>query len=955
MLRPDGVLWLPLVVCLLVGTLAPRASAQFRVDSFTTSNGLPQNTVAALAQTRDGYLWIATYDGLARYDGVRFTVFDKGNTPALRNTQFLSLWEDAAGTLWAGSVEGGLVRYRDGVFTSLTTADGLPDNFVGRFQETPRGLLIFHSSAGVISLRTLDGRLAPADAAALSEFVGPSGTRWRHEPDRLTQIRDGRSTTYLVTISADDFARFRFEDRQGGLWIGSRASGVYHASGGDVRHYAVADGVPVDQIVKVGGQDRAGRVWIHGTGHLLFFDGTRFVPVDLGDPAPFIRAVVADREGTVWVGTNDRGLLRLGPDYLRTYSQADGLPGRGVYPVMEAPDGAILAGAGGTVARLLDGAFTQTVLPSVPRALFLDRDGTIWVGLSPGLMTLKDGTLTDRSALVNHVSIDVVLRDRSGVLWAGGTTGLYRIDANGTRLFGVADGLPVANVTALLEDRVGRLWVATFRGIARRDGDRFVAFGPKEGLPGDRIRTLYEDASGALWVGTFDSGLSRYQDGRFTTYTTQTGLFANGVFAILEDARGWLWMSSNRGIFRVARQQLEEVAAGRRTLVSSVAYGIQDGMRSVECNGGRQPAGIKARDGRLWFPTTDGIVSIDPTRAYSDLAPPLAVESVLVDGAPVAFGAGVTVAPGQADVEINYTAPTFFKAAHVQFRYALSSGDEGWIDAGTRRTVHYSHLAPGRYRFRVDAASSEGLWNGAGAAVDLNVLPYFYQTVWFKAVVVFAMIGAGAAAFAWRIRRMKAAERVLILRVTEATAELAAANRRLELLATTDALTGLANRRRFSEFLDHEFQRAAREHAPFALLMLDVDFFKRFNDTRGHQAGDECLRRVAAVIGGRIKRSSDLAARYGGEEFAVILSGADEDGATSVARFIRAEIEKQQIAHGASSVSDYVTVSIGVAIAAPAAGGSPERLMAEADAALYRAKALGRNTVAASSTATPAI
>jgi diguanylate cyclase (GGDEF)-like protein len=213
--------------------------------------------------------------------------------------------------------------------------------------------------------------------------------------------------------------------------------------------------------------------------------------------------------------------------------------------------------------------------------------------------------------------------------------------------------------------------------------------------------------------------------------------------------------------------------------------------------------------------------------------------------------------------------------------------------------------------------------------------------------VLVALVAITVGLITLRVRRLKAAERQLILRLTEMSAELAAANRRLELLVTTDALTGLANRRRFSEFLDQEWHRAVRDQTSVALLMLDVDFFKRFNDTRGHQAGDECLRRVAAVIGGRVKRSSDLAARYGGEEFAVVLSGAEEAGALSVAHWIRREIEAQQIPHGGSSVSDHVTVSIGVAVVTPGAGTPPESLTAAADAALYRAKELGRNAVIA--------
>jgi len=365
---------------------------------------------------------------------------------------------------------------------------------------------------------------------------------------------------------------------------------------------------------------------------------------------------------------------------------------------------------------------------------------------------------------------------------------------------------------------------------------------------------------------------------------------------------------------------------------------------------------LQTQDGSPRIATHDGRVRGDGVNhavgggvSYVGQGPPpsVVIESVIVDGTPVPFEGGVRVDPGQRDIEINYAASGTSAAEQIRFRYTLEGLNDGWVDAGTRRALHYSYLAPGSYTFRIQAADGDGRWSDGAAAVWLSVRPAFYQTLWFRGLVLLAVAAIGGAVSTLRVRRLQEAERRLTVRIGEATAELASANRRLEQLATVDALTQLANRRRFSEVLDHEWQRASREGASIALLMLDVDCFKRYNDTYGHQAGDACLQRVGAVLAARVRRPSDLAARYGGEEFAVVLPGADEAGAMAVGEWIRAEVERQGIPHGASLAGAVVTVSVGAAVATPAPGMDAASLVAAADAALYRAKERGRNTVIA--------
>ena len=251
-------------------------------------------------------------------------------------------------------------------------------------------------------------------------------------------------------------------------------------------------------------------------------------------------------------------------------------------------------------------------------------------------------------------------------------------------------------------------------------------------MTGNHIRSLFEDERGTLWIGTYDSGLSRFAGGKFTNYKKENGLFSDGVFQILPDDRGNFWMSSNQGIYRVSRSELEEFAAGKRKTIISTAYGKSDGMLSTEANGGGQPAGIKMRDGRLWFPTQNGVAIINPASVKTNpLPPPVVIEDARIDNETVGnLPKQIEILPGQENLEIDYTGLSFIKPEQVRFRYRLEGLDEDWTEAGNRRTAFFPHLAPGEYTFRVIAANSDNVWNEKGAALKIVVKPPFYRT-WF--------------------------------------------------------------------------------------------------------------------------------------------------------------------------------------------------------------------------------
>ncbi len=741
--------------------------AQYRFDVWTTEQGLPQNSVYAILQTRDGYLWFTTLDGLVRFDGAQFTVFAKGATPGLASNRFNRLLEDAAGDLWAASEDGGLARYRQGAFTSFTTRDGLPDNFLrGLYDDHEQGLLLA-TDKGLGHWRA--GRfIALSPAATLAGFdgfsyLGRSGALWARGAAGLQRYEQGRLTTWpLRDGTAGEAFNVRYESRDGSLWSGTLHAGLQRWQAGRLTTYGARDGAPPNPV-RAFHEDRAGNLWL-GTfnSELYRFSAGQFSVAQSFAGVP-ITVISEDREGNLWLGTELHGLYRLRPQVVTVYGRQQGLAEDNVYPIYEDRAGTLWLGAGG-LSKFKDGKWSVEPLPrgstaSGVSALCEDRAGRLWVGGINRLRWWQAGRWTDVTDEFGcgDKKIYAIQQDHAGALWFGTQQGVLKYADGALTRYTTRDGLAGDDVKEIFEDRVGRLWFATYGGLSRWEAGRFVSFTEADGLASNRLRTLHEDADGVLWVGTYDGGLTRLKDGRFTRITTRDGLFNNGVFRILEDARGNFWLSCNRGIYRVSRQQLNAFADGQLQFITSVSYGPADGLLNTECNGGQQPAGWRAHDGRLWFPTQGGAAVIDPQRVlFNPQAPPVVIEHGLLDRAEVDVRRPLTIAPGQENLELHYTGLSFIKSEHVRFKYQLAGLDQSWVEAGTRRIAYYNHLPPGSYTFKVIAANSDGVWNETGARLPITVVPPFWRTWWF-----FSLLGlglAGLVVYGYE-RRVRAAQR----------------------------------------------------------------------------------------------------------------------------------------------------------------------------------------------------
>jgi signal transduction histidine kinase/ligand-binding sensor domain-containing protein len=762
------------VLCLLAA-VAFAQPQPYRFDHWTTDNGLPQNTVRQILQARDGYLWLTTFDGLARFDGVRFTVFDKGNTPAITNNRFTALYEDKDGTLWAGADQGEVVSYHAGVFTSYASAEGPRGVSISHFSRDFNDELLIAAGNGSYYLRAGKFISAPPEYSdpKLRLYRGPSGTRWTIDVRGARQVKDGREVYYPIKFTWDEviIGMEVHEDSQGNLWVGDRG-GVYRLRDGQVTRYTERDGLPPGTVVHAQCEDDGGGVWfsvgeLHkdGIGVVRFKDG-RFTVYgsNAGLPVTGYNKLIKDREDSIWVATTS-GLYRLKKELIMTYSTADGLMGNEVYPLLRTRSGDVWAGTTLGLSLFRKGSLAGHPLNSfteVIQSLCEDRAGRLWIGLLGGVRRYENGKIEKLTPpQTAGFPVWAILEDHMGAVWVATQRGLLKFE--GDRVvahYTTKDGLP-SNDVKVIHERVQNngqteLWFGTFGGLVQFKDGKFTVYTTAEGLTGNRVRSIYEDAEGMLWIGTYDDGLSRFRDGRFFNYRTEHGLYNNGVFQILEDRRGYFWISCNKGIYRVSRRELNEMAEGRIARVNSVAFGKQDGMLNSECNGGRQPAGFIAEDGKLWFPTMGGVVVIDPEAAkVNSLAPPVVIESVRLERDQLDFGNGVTIQPGRRDLEIAYTGLSFIKPEQVKFKYKLEGLDMDWVDVGTRRVAYFPNLSPGSYTFRVIAANSDGVWNGGGAAVRILVEAPFYRTGWFNALVALSLAAAVLLTYRARIAQLQ--------------------------------------------------------------------------------------------------------------------------------------------------------------------------------------------------------
>ena len=736
--------------------LVEPARAQYGFEVWTVDNGMPENEIRGITQTPDGYLWIATFNGLARFDGVHLTLFNR-DTPGLLSNQFGTMLQGRGGDLWLDSVDRGIVRYHNGVFEAYGRQYGVPADIINGLTGDDHGD-VWVLSAGRIdrwdeaSNHFID--VAPqSPSMRYRSLLWDSAGFWVRQQQTIRCFTHGSFVDFTLPrqILKDDLWGAAL-DQSGTLWLETVNGKRVRITSDNVSQMIPAGsnreetiGITYNKSLEMHVGPRLQRTF-------QFLSSNHAVSVT---PWHFYE----DRQGNIWIGTLEQGLYRLQNQSIRSYSTEQGLIDRDTYATYEDRSGALWIGAWHSgVSRFADRKFTSyTMANGLPNelvlAMFQDREGRFWVGTHGGLSIFDRGHFRIPSGpiLPDEAVVQAICQDRQGTLWFGTRQGLARYENGVTRFLTKKDGLAADDTHAILETANGDLWVGGYGGMTRIRNGEFTHWTEKDGLPSANIWSFYEDNDHVLWIGTYDGGLVRFKDGKLTSYSAKDGLFDNGVFRILEDAHGYFWISCSRGVYRVSKQDLNAFASGDLKKVTSTAYGKIDGMLDIECNGGVEPSGIKTRDGKLWFPTRNGVAVIDPESVVHDPVPPLVmIESSLVDNVATPVNAPLRIPPGRPNVEISYTAPNFINATQTHFKYRLESLDSDWVDAGGRRIAYYSHLPPGEYVFHVIAANSDGVWNQEGKTLAITVLAPFYETRWFQLLVLLTL--GGLVAMSWRYR-----------------------------------------------------------------------------------------------------------------------------------------------------------------------------------------------------------
>lgn len=813
--------WSVLAV-LLVSLLSAhgQAASGYLIDVWTRENGLPNSSVTSLAQTPDGYLWIGTYNGLTRFDGVKFVSYDPENTPALRRARVRRLFVDEGGTLWINTYDGSLTSFKSGVFTlEWQDKTEYPDNWVT--------MISARANQPVFLLRTgeLIRRKARSqtnsDPAANWDVLFPPGADageicvedgegnlwcrgrdyklWRYRKDKFEEIPITELQGTIINVMAAD-ARGRVwlgTDKEMAVWENSAFEVMTPTNGEPTINVTFlrpnSDGtvwtVANDRLRKSDGrswtfeaeacrgvftgvlermgmhEDRSGGAWFYHYGKGLYHirhDGrVRQLTDEAQFPGERVDCFFEDREGNLWSGVDRGGLVRLREKRFSILT-ADESGGKASVSVAEDRQGAVWIGTfGNGLQQWFEDKWRVFPLPGGKGAGFVfsiapGANDRLWISAGDEDLHFRNGDRFEQVQPTVH-GVKALLETSDGRLWVGTKSGLGVVMEGRFRQYRDEDGVRRVEVRALVEDNNQTLWAGAGDGtLYQIISNRPTAH--RQENPADRhsIWSLHADADGTIWAGTFRGGLLRFRDGRFFAYTTQDGLPDDVICQILEDDNGRLWIGSQRGIFNVSKSQLNDFAEGKIKSLNCTTYGRYDGIPSEECSGGYQPASWRTSDGRLLFTTLKGVVAIQPDELSANrLPPPVVIETVLADGqvqavqhSPATNGTVAAVPAGTVDVpagkrrlEFRYTGLSFVSPDRVRFRYRLDGLDDEWTEAGTSRSVQYSYLRPGHYRFRVTACNNEGIWNEDEAVLAVDVRSYFYERPWFIALLI---IGAAA-------------------------------------------------------------------------------------------------------------------------------------------------------------------------------------------------------------------
>ncbi|MBZ5654567.1 MAG: ATP-binding protein [Acidobacteriia bacterium] len=762
-----GGVVLVLSASLLFASAADRPLVAYAERTWQMQDGLPEQIVQAFAQTRDRYLWIGTTGGLLRFDGARFSLYNRENTPAFSDNNIFCLMVSQDNTLWIGTEGGGLIQYRDGAFRAFSSKDGLTNSFVRSVYQDSAGRIWVGTDNGLFQFRgerveRVDDSATVPLLAVHAIYEDRGGGLWVGG-SRLVRLKENSVVEYhLEGEASQNRVKSLLETADGAIWVGT-VSGLHRK--------VFAQGVTsrFEKVHEVGGtvrflrQTSEGALWIGTIGHGLYVyrDGVfskMTAPERL--PSNTVLNLFEDVEQNIWVGTQ-AGMLRLSNTPVRTVALPDASDSD-AETVYEDRGGDVWVAAA-DLFRYRDGKATQYRFPGISgvriRNVFRDQEGALWAGTEGRGVYRQVGErlfhYTTKEGLVNNF-IRAFLASRDGSVWIATDEGVSRWRTGTFTNFQISDGLCYFSTRSLLEDRNGDLWIGTDRGVSRLHNERFQNDVVTAALQHEKVWAIHQDSDGGLWFGTRAGGLYRWRDGTLSHYTTAQGLASNSIYELVEDQRGRLWISGPNGISAVSRHDLDAVAEQRARRVNLTLYGISEGLETIQMCGGEKPAGLLTTRGEVWFPSSKGPVRMRVDQPKPSEQAPAVIDQVVADGLQISPAGGVSLGPDTKKLELHYGVVLLRSQERVEFRYRLDEFDKDWSDASADRVAYYTNLPAGRYRFRVAAFEMNNPEQIAEASLEIVQRPHFYRTMWFLSCCILALAGAAWTVHEFRLRQLGA-------------------------------------------------------------------------------------------------------------------------------------------------------------------------------------------------------
>jgi PAS domain S-box-containing protein len=762
-----------------------RSIYQYNCHTWRRANGLPANAVTAIAQSEDGRLWLGTSQGLVYFDGMEFRVYSPVGEGGIENSAITGLALRSGGGLWFGLSRGSFGFFDGRHFTSLQRQE-----WGGKFVDVH------------LVKETHDGAL----------LVGAPGLAGK-------LVNTNIMTSLLPTNNADVFSLF--EDQQGRIWVGTAEQGLFYWKNGRLTPFT--DQLLRRVIIFAITEDPAGNLWLGTASGLQCFD-----PNFRSMPAPPIasqpKALLVDRHGVLWIGTAATGLIRYYNGVATSFRKQDGLASDRILSLAESDDGSLWVGTEDGLSQLSDVKFptysaTEGLVQESCLAVAASPLGGIWAGTPNGVSYYHDGQFTnfgfngangfqsrwmkrvfvtrngdayifggrknierfsgDRVVMswTNTVWPRALAEDSHGVLVALAGD-LMRMENDQLVPVRLAGGRKVSLswINDLLVARDDSIWVAAVGGVYQLKDGVIHNWCQENGLNQSTFFYLCEADDGAIWA-VQNTGIARFKGGRLQQITPQQGLPKQFIYAMVPDKLGNFWMDASGGILRASQSELNAAADGTTDHVRFRVYQGENAVKTTD-KGAQEYSGCRSLDGRIWFPSTKGIVMIDPANVPSDLrAPAVTIERVRINGREYQPDQEPILEPGPGNLEFDYSALDYRAPQDVRYRYRLAGYDSDWVNAGERRSAFYTNLKPGRYQFQVQACNADDVWNTAGAGFALELPRRFYETIGFRATGTVAVLGFGAYVWwVWHLRRrhiqLQRTRNLLESTVKERTAEL---------------------------------------------------------------------------------------------------------------------------------------------------------------------------------------